>query len=264
MEQKNSLGNFTKVYTTDDGEIPFLSDIWGFYSIKGVKTFFVSVNPKNSFRLDLEICENLGCPIRIFTDSDEIEEKWAVISKTLKARKIDDADKDKQWLEGIQKKWILPKNLVVKKLAQNEWNSVFPELKQTAESRVDILKVEAYDDNERMLLYSMLDNGFRPGILLVKYTVDPDANVPAMLTAGHLQMSGYRLMTTKNNWFLYLYTDICLYDSCSWRDDTVQNPLVKYIVELFAERKRTAGEQEEILEAGSQVAEEAAQNVEAK
>ena len=225
--------NFTKLITTDDGEVPFLRDIWGFFSMKGVKTFFVSVNPSNSFRLDLEICENLGCPIHIFTDSDAVEEKWAVVAKTLKARKIDEADKDKQWLEGIQKKWILPKNLVVKKVTSSDWSSMFSELKKSPESRVDLLKVEAYDETERMLLYSMLDNGFRPGILLVKYTVDPDANVPAMLVAGHLQMSGYRLISTKNNWFLYLYTDVCFYDSCSWRDDTVQNPLVKYIVELF-------------------------------
>lgn len=237
-QQKNAYTNFTKLYNTDDGEIPFLRDIWGFYSMKGVKTYFVSVNPKNSYRLDLEICENLGCPIRIFTDSDEIEEKWAVVAKTLKARKIDEADKDKEWLEGIQKKWILPKNLLVNKVARGNWSSVFPELKQTPESRVDLLKVEAYDDNERMLLYSMLDNGFRPGILLIKYTVDPDASVPAMLAAGQLQMSGYRLMSTKDNWFLYLYTDICLYDSCSWRDDSVQNPMVKYIVELFAMREK--------------------------
>jgi len=232
MEQKNPYLDFSKLFSTDDGDIPFLKDIWGFFSMKGVKTVFVSVNPKNSFRLDLEICENLGCPIRIFTDTDEIEQKWAVISRTLKSRKIDDADKDKPWLEGIQKKWILPKNLVVKRTPM-DWSSIFSEIKQSSEGRIDLLKVEAYNEEERMLLYSMLDNGFRPGILLVKYTVDPDANVPAMLTAGHLQMSGYRLLSANNNWFLYVYTDICYYDSCSWRDDSNHNPLVRYIVELF-------------------------------
>jgi hypothetical protein len=260
MDQKSAYANVTKLITTDDGEVPFLRDIWGFFSMKGVKTFFVSVNPSNSFRLDLEICENLGCPIHIFTDSDEVEEKWVIVAKTLKARKIDEADKDKQWLEGIQKKWILPKNLVVKKVTSSDWSSMFSELKQTPESRVDLLKVEAYDETERMLLYSMLDNGFRPGILLVKYTVDPDANVPAMLVAGHLQMSGYRLISTKNNWFLYLYTDVCFYDSCSWRDESVQNPLVKYIVELFdVKQKAQTSKMEE-----SQPAEKLAENLEAK
>ena len=237
MEQKNPYINFSKLFSTDDGDIPFLKDIWGFFQQKGVKTVFVSVNPKNSFRLDLEVCENLGCPIRIFTDSTEIEEKWEVVVRTLKTRKIDDADKDKQWLDGIQKKWILPKNLIMKRTPMN-WSSIFSEIKQSSEGRVDLLKIEAYNEEERMLLYSMLDNGFRPGILLVKYTVDPDANVPAMLAAGHLQMSGYRLLSANNNWFLYLYTDICYYDSCSWRDETNHNPLVRYIVELFDAKKK--------------------------
>ena len=240
MDQKNVYANFTKLFSTDDGDVPFLRDIWGFFSMKGVKTVFVSVNPNNSFRLDLEICENLGCPIRIFTDSNEIEEKWAVIAKTLKSRKIDEADKDKQWLEGIQKKWILPKNLIVKNVASSNWNTVITEIKQGSEPRIDLLKVEAYDESERMLLYSMMDSGFRPGILLVKYTVDPDANVPAMLVAGHLQMSGYRLLGSKDNWFLYVYTDICFYDSCSWRDDSIQNPLVRYIVELFDVKQKSS------------------------
>jgi hypothetical protein len=38
--------------------------------------------------------------------------------------------------------------------------------------------------------------------------------------------------------FFYVYRDICFYDSCSWRDDTVQNPLIKYIVELFDVKQR--------------------------
>ncbi len=264
MQQRNPYQDFSKLFPTDDGEIPFLKDIWGFFSQKGVKTVFISVNPNNSFRLDLEVCENLGCPIRIFTDSEDIEQKWAVIARTLKGRKIEDGDKEKQWLEGIQKKWILPKNLVVKRSTM-EWNSIFAEVKQSAEGRVDLLKIEAYDEKERMLLYSMLDNGFRPGILLVKYTVDPDANVPSMLVAGHLQMSGYRLLNTHNNWFLYVYTDICFYDSCSWRDTTIQNPLIRYIVELFDTKQRVATAtqaQPETKEAA--VVEQMLENVESK
>ncbi len=84
----------------------------------------------------------------------------------------------------------------------------------------------------------MMDSGYRPGILLVKYSEDPDGSVPAMLVAGHLQMSGYRLIETKDNWFFYLYTDICFYDSCSWRNTKIQNPLVKSIIEVFNVKKQ--------------------------
>jgi len=63
----------------------------------------------------------------------------------------------------------------------------------------------------------------------VRYTYDPDENVPSMLVAGHLQMIGYHLVECKGPWFLYLFEDTCFYDSCSWRTTTCQNPLSKYI-----------------------------------
>lgn len=238
METKNSYTNFVKLFKTEDGDIPFLKDVWGFFSSKGVKTIFISINSDKSFRLDLEICENLGCPIRMFTNEESIEEKWSIISKTLKARKIDEVDKEKEWLEGIQKKWILPKNLLVKRTSL-DWNTFRSELQiqNQGDNRMDILKIESKSEEERILLYSMLDSGYRPGILLVKYTEDPDSSVPSMLIAGHLQMSGYRLIEAKDNWFCYLYTDICFYDSCSWRNTSVQNPLIKYVVELFNTKK---------------------------
>lgn len=244
MDTKSTpFQDLTKLYMTEDGEIPFFRDVWGFYKQKGVKTSFVTVNPNQSFRLDLEICENLGCPIQIVTNSDEIVNKWAVVTKTLKARKIDADDSGKEWLEGIQKKWILPKNIVVNK-SDFSWQTLKEEVRELAEPRIDLLKIEGTDEQERMLLYSMMESGFRPGAILVKYTEDPDMNVPAMLVAGHLQMIGYRLVEAKNNWFFYIYTDMCLYDSCSWRDTKVQNPLVHYLVELFHVKKETTAEQE--------------------
>ena len=237
MTAVNPYANLIKMINTDDGEIPFLRDIWGFFSLKGVKTSFVTINPDKSFRLDIEICENLGCPIRILTNDVALEEKWATIARTLKARKIEEADKDKPWLEGIQKKWILPKNLIVKNVSF-DWNTLKSEIQQIPDTRIDILKIETQSDEDRLFLYSMMDAGFRPGVLLVKYNEDPDASIPAMLAAGHLQMAGYRLLETKDNWFFYLYTDICFYDSCSWRNTKIQNPLIKSIVEVFNTKKQ--------------------------
>jgi hypothetical protein len=100
--------------------------------------------------------------------------------------------------------------------------------------------------------------------LLIKYTVDPDANVPAMLVAGHLQLSGYRLLSTNNNWFLYVYTDICFYDSCSWRDVSVQNPLIRYIVELFDTKQRAAPLVEQTEPQKESQVEQVLENLEAK
>ena len=209
-------------------EIPFLKDLWSFFSSKGVKTNFFSVNPDASVALDLDICESLGCPVRVLTNSASIETKWSVIAATLKARSIAPENANLAWLEGIQKRWILPRNLIIKRTAL-EWSTLATEAAATEGNRVDMLKIEGSQEEERAILYSLTDGGFRPGVLLVRYTYDPDENVPSMLVAGHLQMIGYRLVECKGPWFLYLFEDTCFYDSCSWRTTTCQNPLSKYI-----------------------------------
>lgn len=230
----NALEESLRMINTLDGDIPFLKDLWSFFSSKGVKTSFLTVNPEQSFLVDLEVCEGLGCPIQIFTNKNAVQERWEAIAKTLKARKIAEEDLDKEWLKGIEKKWILPKNLVVNS-TEFKWESLKDILKSNSSGRIDLLKIEGTDGLERMLLYSMIECGARPGLILVRYTEDPDTNVPAMLVAGHLQNSGYRLISTNNNWFFYMFNDLCLYDSCSWRDAKVNNPLVQYIGDQFAQ-----------------------------
>ncbi len=232
-QQEQQQPSFFRMIETDDGPIPFLKDIWGFFSKKGIKTQFYSFYSDKSFKLDLEICESLGCPIRVYVSDDQVTAKWETIKNTLKNRKIADEDKDKTWLQGLEKKWILPKNILVKN-QPIEWKTLRTEVESQSENRCDILKVEGSKDAEHMVLYSMLECGYRPGVVLVRYTEDPDANVPSMLVAGHLQMSGYKLAEISNNWFLYLYTDICAYESCSFRNTKTQNPVVYYFAELFS------------------------------
>ena len=209
-------------------EVPFLKDLWSFFSSKGVKTNFFSVNPDASLTLDLDICESLGCPVRVLTNSAAIETKWSIIASTLKTRTIAPENASLTWLEGIQKRWILPRNLVVKR-TDLQWSTLATEAAALEGNRVDMLKVEGSQEEERVLLYSLMDGGFRPGVVLVRYTYDPDENVPSMLVAGHLQMIGYRLVECTGPWFLYIFEDTCFYDSCSWRTTTCQNPLSKYI-----------------------------------
>jgi hypothetical protein len=237
MDAKAQENCFFKMIPTEDGEIPFLRDIWGFFGSKGIKTQFFSINPDKSYRLDIEICESLGCPIRILTNKEEVEAKWEVVKNTLKNRKLAEEDKEKAWLQGMEKKWILPKNVLVKR-TDFAWNTLRDEVAALTENRCDLLKIEGVNDVERVILYSALDTGFRPGIVLIRYTEDPDANVPSMLVAGHLQMAGYKLLEVSNNWFLYVYNDMCLYDSCSWRNTKVQNPIVHYLAEMFAEKEK--------------------------
>jgi len=228
-ESANPYAQHLKSVKLANGEeIPFLKDLWSFFSSKGVKTNFFSVNPDTSLALDLDICESLGCPVRVLTNSEAIETKWSIIAATLKARAIAPEHASLAWLDGIQKRWILPRNLVVKRTAL-DWSTLTTEAAALEGNRIDMLKVEAFQEEERVLLSSLMDGGFRPGVVLVRYTYDPDENVPSMLVAGHLQMVGYRLVECKGSWFLYIFNDTCFYDSCSWRTTTCQNPLSKYI-----------------------------------
>lgn len=230
-----------RIIQTEDGKVPFLKDIWSFFGKKGVKTRFFSVNSDASYRVDIEICESLGCPIQILTENPELEKKWETIRTTIKNRKLSDEDKDKEWLQGTEKKWILPKNLVVK-TTQFTWDTLKNEIASLPENRCDILKIEGSYDCEHMMLYSLFTSGYRPGILLIRYTEDPDANVPSMMTAGQLHMAGYKLIEVTEKWFLYIYTDVCLYESVSMRNKKVQNPIATYLGELFAESYKAKGQ----------------------
>jgi hypothetical protein len=225
-----------KTVTTPNGEIPFVKDLWGFFSSKGKKTIFFTVNPDESFTLDLDICEGLGCPIRVLTNQDSVIARWDKVSATLKNRSIADEDKELTWLEGVEKRWILPRNLIVQKVAF-AWSTLMTEVTALPDQRVDLFKIEGKSEEERMFLYSLLDGGFRPGLLLVRWTEDPDAHVPAMMAAAHLQMSGYRLLDSKGQWFLYVFEDVCVYESCSWRNSKVQNPVITYLSEVFSPKK---------------------------
>lgn len=223
--------DYLKEIDTLDGKIPILKDIWNFFNTKGMKTNYLSFNSNKSFAVDLEISETLGCPLHLIYDTPEVENRWKAIIQTLKERKISEENKDCSWLAGVDKRWILARNLKTK-LAPFTWTLPSEYCKEHTLQTVDFLKMEGEDDKEKELLYSFLHNGYRPSLVLIKWSGDPDASVPSMLAAGHLQTVGYRLLKEQNGWFLYLYTDVCIYDTCSWRETNAQNPMVEYFLKL--------------------------------
>ena len=91
--------------------------------------------------------------------------------------------------------------------------------------KIDICKLDAKDAN-RMILFDIMDAGYRPSLILVRFTESPDAHVPTQLAAGHLQNCGYALMGVHEDKYLYYFVDNCLYDYCSWVQPGIENPLV--------------------------------------
>jgi hypothetical protein len=63
----------------------------------------------------------------------------------------------------------------------------------------------------------------------------PDLTSPYHLQAGFIQTMGYKLMAKTDKKFLYYYTDMDLFESCSWEDTSCSNPLLKAIKEALME-----------------------------
>ena len=101
------------------------------------------------------------------------------------------------------------------------------------ETRIDILKIDLGNGDERAVLYAILDAGFRPSTLMVNWSEMPDTNVPISLMAGHLQNMGYQLLAKEESKFLYYFTDRDWYMSCSWEDTTCPNPLIAEVIKMI-------------------------------
>ena len=100
-------------------------------------------------------------------------------------------------------------------------------------NRIDILKVDTAASApglEKALLGAILSAGFRPGIIVVRWSKMPDLDLSTTLAAGHLQSCGYSLVKKVDNKFLYFFTDDDLYQICSWEGLVVTNPIVTEVV----------------------------------
>jgi hypothetical protein len=165
--------------------------------------------------------------------------------------------------EGAEKKWILPKNIRVQstlpwwydgqidisgsgisangisgsglaiktKEIMATMADVATSLKLKGSARLDILKIDcsAAPGLEKPLLAAVLSAGFRPGIIIVNWSGRPDVELSTTLAAGHLQNSGYRLMSKIDSKFVYYFTDQDMYQICSWEDSTCTNPMLNAI-----------------------------------
>lgn len=232
---------------------PCVNNIWTLFSKKGSRSVFLSIGSSQSSAPDLELAETLACPVHVVPLGQEQREAWTETLDILKTR-TRPAEAKYPFSTGAEEKWILPKNVrIVETLPW--WTGGSQELAgfttKTAaffdvvhdickemklangEVRLDILKIDTglTEGLERAILYAMLEAGFRPAILLVKWSKMPDTDVPTTMCAGHLQNCGYSLVKKIDNKFAYFFVDQDIYMMSSWEDTSVPNPLVKEIVE---------------------------------
>jgi hypothetical protein len=252
---------FTNVIGKDSVDpFPMVDHAWDIYSGKGIRTVFFSIGNSKSAAADLDIAESLGCPIHVVPLNQGQADEWAEVAQILKERARTGGS---VFSEGAEKKWILPKNIRVQgtlpwwydgqidisgsgisgsgisangsaiktREIMATMTDVATSLKLKGSARLDILKIDcsAAPGLERPLLAAVLSAGFRPGIIIVNWSGRPDVELSTTLAAGHLQNSGYRLMSKIDTKFVYYFTDQDMYQICSWEDSTCTNPMLNAI-----------------------------------
>lgn len=233
----------------EDG-YPIINNVWDFFCSKGTKTIFLSVSSGKSPLPELDLAESIGCPVLI-CDTTNNAKKWEELKEVLKTRKVD--ENTSEFAKNAQKKWVLPRNIHIQENFPTTLNSSadiqgFPIKTENItdmltkfcktlgvdEPRLDLMKIEE-SPLESEVLHAVIQEGFRPSLLLVCWNETPDTSTTSMITAGNLQMVGYSLIAKNKNRFLYYYNDVNYYESCSWEEPSknLQNPLVANIVKTI-------------------------------
>jgi len=251
-----------------DDAFPMLENVWDIFSTKGIRTVFMTIGNSKSVLADLEMAEGLGAPLNIIPLSTKESAEWEEVGKILKERKRD-ASGALPFSKGAESKWILPKNVRVHEtlpwwtngtidlsghtLKTKDVDAMLSSISATMKLkenavRIDILKIDTVASApglEKDILYALLNAGFRPAIILVKWSAMPDVDLSVTTAAGHLQNTGYALLSKLDNKFLYYFTDQDMYQTCSWEDTESMNPMMKEFMDnILSKFKRRSPEEQ--------------------
>jgi len=239
-----------------DDRFPMLEGIWDFFSSKGSKTVFLSVGSSASPLPELDLSEMLGCPIHMFETRASTQKEWEETKEILKARKA--KDDTSSFAKEALKKWVLPRNIHIdgtlpfmhdgeivvggEKVTTSSLREKVEAISERLgfpkeEAHIDLLKIDV-PEKEDLILSAVLKARFRPSLLLVRWSHMPDEDMNTMLSAAHLQTLGYRLLGKEGSKFLYYYTDVNYYESCSWQVVGPTNPLIAEITNAFLPGKK--------------------------
>jgi len=186
--------------------------------------------------------ETIICP---FGNLEENTTHLDKVKEVLKLRMKYPGVKEDPSLEKLAKTWILPNKVYMGPSAEtflavsefsvkDSFEPLFKTLNNES-SMIHILKLELSEGKERTVLYKFLDNGFRPSLVLVKWSHDLDDNTSTAHCAGHLLNSGYSLVSLENGYALYMFSEQVLYDITSMKTIGHKNPMMESILGSVSE-----------------------------
>jgi hypothetical protein len=228
---------------------PIPKEPLSFFQYNQGSRYFVSVADSPSvWRDDLVLGERffsemIICP---YADHEETHSKeLALVKDVLKQRMKYPGVKEDPVLEKLAKTWILPTKVSMGPHAEtflassessvrDSFEPLFKTL-NNEDSMIHILKLELNEGKERAVLYKILDNGFRPSLVLVKWSHDLDDHISTAHCAGHLLNSGYSLVSLENGYALYMFSEQTLYDITSMKTIGLKNPMMESILSSVSE-----------------------------
>jgi hypothetical protein len=216
-------------------QFPFLRNIYDFFAPRTRQITAWSFG----FRcggFEAELLENTGCEMTVFDGRKDAQERFTIFKRVSEQHEKEDTDPE--WAEELLDHWFVAKKVSLKESIPFSWSGTLKvngaettvsEMDTAIVPQVDLIKID-YPKFECDVLHAVLNAGYRPGLLWVNWTENPDENVKTMLAAGHLQNSGYTLMFVDGNYFVYKFNDQCMYEMCSWATPSHTNPMVETIL----------------------------------
>ena len=223
--------------------VPAHANLYHFFQPRTRKITVVSIGV-DEFGLESYITEQTGCTVYSFDHRSNSKEKYDLLQSVL--QKKNETKEVPEWIQNLEKRWIEPSKLLFSQILPLGFNGTVDgvETSSIPFQKIDILCVNI-PQFETKVVYSILDSGFRPGIVHIRWDKHPDENSSSMLCAGHLQMCGYTLMGYVENSFLYMFNDQCVYETTSWASTDSINPALEgYRRQLF-EQYMSCGIKEE-------------------
>ena len=248
-----------KSFGSNPGDHYILKDVYSFFGNNITSSVAVYIGVTD-WKQDLQLLESYAVPT-VICDPFDSQPEWREAVQTKKAKLMD-------WMKYLKDsgcgnhfvnpKWIEP---VVEypgfydgvlgaepnTTKMSSWETLLNKAKalrntassSTAEPHFALCKIELSGE-EIPILSSLLATNFRPSLLYLRWSESPDESQAHCEAAGHLQSSGYRLISiNENGFFLYHYTAQDIYSCCSWTKISMGHPFVNLMKEQVTDTLKT-------------------------